>query len=432
MKKCQIAGMVGLLIVCAVPLVGCGEGSATPDVEGVTNVPTKVETTTEEPTLKPTLEPTVEPKHGKKQKASNFIVVDDPLLDLDMEEFNKEYAELPDDYKIKIGDKKNVIPSFLDENGRLVLKHAKEDGIITKGQAARVSEIIMLYNVDDTDDIELTSLSLRGLRYFRNVESFDMERKILSDYSELGYLKSLVRVNFSSCKFEEEGETEELSCLFTMPGMEEVSLGGGLTNVNFLSGFSDLGGLHVSLGGEFSDVSGLSSLERVGRLSLGSENLTDISALSNLAEVDELDLSYNQISDISALSNLTEVKKLELSYNQISDISALSNLTEVNELELNRNQISDITPLSNLTEIVNLGLSHNQISDITPLSGLGKVHGLGLADNPITDISPLRNLEFIMNKKLPDEEPVIDLADLNIDKDLARKWFGAYCYLGDE
>ncbi len=325
MKRYRIVGMVGLLVFCAIPLVGCGKGATTPDTEEVTAVPTEAKTMMEEPTLKPTLEPTVEPtleptaepQHGKKGKASNFIVVDDPLLDLDMEEFNKEYARLPDDYKMKIGDKENVIFSFLDENARRVLKYAKEDGIITKGQAARVSEIIMLYNVDDTDDIELTSLSLKGLRYFRNVESIDMERKTLSDYSELGYLESLVKVNFSSCELEKEGETEELSCLFTMPGMEEVHLGGGLTNVDFLRGCSDLGGLHVSLWGEFSDVSGLSSIERVGILSMSSENLTDISALSNLTEVDELVLGHTQISDISALSNLTEVTKLDLSYNRI-------------------------------------------------------------------------------------------------------------------
>ncbi len=414
MKKCRIAGMVGLLVVCAIPLVGCGEGSTTPDTEEVTAVPTETETMTEEPTLKPTLEPTVEPtleptadpKHGKKGKASNFIVVDDPLLDLDVEEFNKKYEVLPDDYKIRIGDKGNVIFSFLDENARRVLKYAKEDGIITKGQAARVSEIIMLYNVDDTDDIELTSLSLKGLRYFRNVESIDMERKILSDYGELGYLESLARVNFSSCEFEEEGETKELSCLFTMPRMEEVSLGGGLTNVDFLRGCSDLGDLHVSLGGEFSDVSGMSSLERVGRLSLGSENLTDISALSNLTEVDELVLGHTQISDISALSNLTEVGKLNLSYNQISDI----------------------TPLSNLTEVASLLLFNNQIADITPLSGLRKVHEIGLSDNPITDISPLRNLKFVKSERILDSEPGLFLENLDIDNDLAREMFGDYCY----
>ncbi len=417
MKKCRIAGMMGLLIVCATPLVGCGEGPTPRDAERVTVAPTEAATTTEEPTLKPTLEPTVEPtmeptaelQHGKKRKASNFIVVDDPLLDLDMEEFNKKYARLPDDYKIRIGEKENVIFSFLDENGRLVLKHAKEDGIITKGQAARVSEIIMLYNVDDTDDIELTPLSLRGLRYFRNVESFDMERKILSDYSELGYLKSLVGVNFSSCKFD-EGETEELSCLFTMPGMEEVSLGGGLANVDFLSGFSDLGGLHVSLGGEFSDVSGLSSLKRVGCLSLGSENLTDISALSNLMEVDELVLGHTQISDISALSNLTEVAKLDLSYNQISDI----------------------TPLSKLTDMGSLILNNNQITDVTPLSGLRKIHTLGLSYNPITDVSPLRNLEFVeIEDAFYPGKPGIGLANTDVDQNATKEIFGDY-YVTEE
>ncbi len=165
-KKCKIAGMVGLLIVCATPLVGCGERSTTPDTEGVTVAPTEAKTTTEGPTLKPTIEPTVEPtleptvkptskpKYRKKRKASNFIVVDDPLLDLGVDEFAEEYAKLPDDYEIQLGDKGNILFSFLDGDYRRVLKVSGKDGVITKAQAERVTQIVMLYSDEEVDDVE--------------------------------------------------------------------------------------------------------------------------------------------------------------------------------------------------------------------------------------------------------------------------------------
>ncbi len=415
MKWYKLAGMVGMLVICVIPLAGCREESDTSDTEGVTSVPTKVENTTMETstetptelTTEPTLEPTTETTPKGKREAANAIVVDDPLLDLEPDEFAEEYAKLPDDYKIHIGDKDNVTFSFLGKNYGRVLKMIDEgDGTITKKQAEKVTQIIMLYADEVVDDMDETSLSLKGLRYFQNVSAITMELKILSSYSEFNYLKSLVKVSLSSCEFEKEGETEELGCLFSMQGMDEIYLGDGLTNVNFLSGCSDLGDLHVALGGEFSDISGLSSLERVGYLKLTSEHLTDISALSNLTEVDELDLSSNNIADISALSNLTEVNKLDLSYNQISDI----------------------TPLSNLTEVASLLLFNNQIADITPLSGLRKVHEIGLSDNPITDISPLRNLEFVKSESILDSEPGLFLENLDIDNDLAREMFGDYCY----
>ncbi len=463
MEKCKIVGMVGLLIVCATPLVGCGEGSATPDTEGVTVAPIETEATTEEPTMESTTKPTVKteqkptskPKRRKKRKVSEFIVVNDPLIDLGPDEFVEAYAKLPDDYEIHLLDKNEVRFSFLDGDYDEVLRVCGKDGVITKKQAERVTQVFMLYGDDVVDDMEATSLSLRGLRYFQNINALTMELRILSSYSEFEYLGSLAKVKFTDCEFGKEGETGELSCLFAMPGMEEVFLGGrGLTNVDFLSGYSDLGNLNVVLGGDFSDISGLSSLKRAGYLNLTSENLTDISALSNLTEVDCLDLSSNSITDISALSNLTEVNKLDLSYNQISDISALSKLTEVGSLMLFNNQITDIkplsglrevreivlsdnlitdaTPLSKLTEVVTLSLSNNRITDVTPLSGLRQAYSIGLSNNPLTDISPLRNLVFVRDEETPEYEPAIYLEGLNIDKDLARKWFGDYCYFGDE
>ncbi len=379
MKRYKFLVMAGMLITCTIPLVGCGRGAKNPDTVGVTIMPTKTKTATKTPTLKPTvapteiatreptLEPTGEPKPILEVRPDLAIVKDDPLLDLEPKEFAKKYDELPDDYKIRIGDEDNIQESFLNKNYNPALT-VDGTGMITKKQAEKVRHIIMP-NIfeEDTNDIEMTYISLKGLRFFRNVKTIEIVRTMLSDFDEFGYAKSLVSLDLYACDLERYGKTEELSSLFTLRGMKEVSIVYcELTSADFFSGCSDLGGVRI-------------------------------------------DLMRNEISDISSMANLKRIDYLNLWSNNLTEISALSNLTEV----------------------VYLLLDSNQIVDITPLSGLRKAHQIGLSSNLITDISPLRNLEFINDENMPDSKPDITLGDLNVDENMAREILGDYYVGGE-
>ena len=123
------------------------------------------------------------------------------------------------------------------------------------------------------------------------------------------------------------------------------------------------------------------------------EPLTDISFLSNFTELESLNLSLNNISDISALSGLTNLTCLYLTENQISDISALSELTNLKVLYLDVNQISDVSALSELKNLNALWIYENQISDISSLSKLINLTDLDLSNNPISesDIEALKS-----------------------------------------
>ena len=170
-------------------------------------------------------------------------------------------------------------------------------------------------------------------------------------------------------------------------------------------------------------ISGLTNLEYV-RVS-DSPDLTDLSGLSGLTNLTELDLWEVGVSDLSPLSGLTNLEYLRVEGPNVGDLTALSTLTGLQELTLQTEGygLTDLSPLSSLTELVYLqvsvtGRNYGDISDLSPLSGLTKLRDLNMRVGRVSDLSPLSGMTEMTSLYLYGQlavttlEPLRDLTNL--------------------
>lgn len=159
-------------------------------------------------------------------------------------------------------------------------------------------------------------------------------------------------------------------------------------------------------------------------LRIAGHNITDIQPISGLSQLRELHLrSMKNLSDIQPLTKLTALKKLTISESKRIDLSPLANLTQLIELFIdyalseNKN-LTNISPLASLTKLLRLGVSHCNLADISPLANLPQIEYLYLSNNPnLSDISPLTNLKnlrelFLSYCKVADISPLASLPKL--------------------
>ncbi|MDR1700467.1 MAG: leucine-rich repeat domain-containing protein [Lachnoclostridium sp.] len=294
------------------------------------------------------------------------IVKDNSLLDLDVDEFKKEYANLPDNYKFELSlDYDSFNPNVQGLSDVFGIKI--ESRTITKKRAKKVVGI-------STDLDSSFPVSLGGLRFFPNVRSISWEDSMVRDLDEIKYLNNIEEIYFELCNLGLEESTEELNGLANMKRINEINIiTCNLKDIEFLSGCQNL--------------------TPQSYIGLENNQIVDITPMSHIRKLDTIDLTNNQIKDIEPLSGLKSIKELSLFGNPIKDIRPLSSLRQgIKMLWLGRAQIKDIHPLSDLTELTFLNLSDNQITDLAPLVNLKKLKTLWIDNNKIQDISILFDL----------------------------------------
>lgn len=266
-------------------------------------------------------------KEDIPKNSSHLPIIDDPLIDLSAEEFEKAYAKLPDDYHIKINNWGELAGMFEE----------LENETITKKEAERVASFGSYWGPQ-----EPLAISLKGLRFFRNIDSISLEYSSIKDISELGNLKKLNKIDINSSDIIMNNSTEELRSLIDIQGRYDngtyyISLADcNIADVDFLNGISDLSDLSLWLDkNDISSVEPLSHLQEVNEFSLSGNNIEDISPLSNLKKVKYISLSNNPIRDISYLKNVEIVESEDIVYKDRPSIRIIG-------LDIDEEEIIDI------------------------------------------------------------------------------------------
>ena len=139
-----------------------------------------------------------------------------------------------------------------------------------------------------------------------------------------------------------------------------------LTNLDILTGNTELRALDIKWGNPVRDISGLRKLGKLERLSISSSELTDISPIASLDSLKFLDLSCDSISDISVLADCKSLKRLSLiDCKQVADISPLSELNALEEILICNTAIDDFTPLLSMESLKKVVASDGQIDSST-------------------------------------------------------------------
>ena len=296
------------------------------------------------------------------------IVENDSLLDLDVIEFKKEYAKLPDDYKIKISLNPNIFETIF---GIKLKSHT-----ITKKEAEQVTSA---YPDDEFLGESPINISLKGLRYFPNIEDLCWYGSILKDIEEVKFLSNLEYIELNKCNL--GVSTEGLKGLAEMKKINIYIGHCNIPNIDFLNSFPK-------------------RKRNSSVVYLPYNSITEISPLLNMECFKTLDLSGNPIEDIRPLSNIHKVNNLYLDDCNISDIETLSNIKEILHLSISDNRISDLTPLNKLKSLKTLWVKNNKIKDISMLFDFPELTNINVKGNPITNRSQINH--FILKKKKGD------------------------------
>ncbi len=203
----------------------------------------------------------------------------------------------------------------------------------------------------------------------------------------------------------EKLKDEDLSCLKSLPGVQQLYLGhtatsdAGLKHVAGLTRLTFLGliGTKVTDGG-MKELAGLQKLETLllANTAVTEAGLKELSKLENLQELllPEVALTDAGLRELGKLRNLRE---LDLGQSKITDegLKQLGGLAKLEDLSLNDTGISDdgLKELGKLQSLARLDLSHTRITDegLRSLEAITRLTQLDLSQTEITD-SGLKDL----------------------------------------
>lgn len=184
----------------------------------------------------------------------------------------------------------------------------------------------------------------------------------------------------------------------------------GLSDIDFLSGLSDLESLTVDTN-SISSIALIENLPNLTSINISNTQVTDISLIRARTTWEYLSVSNLGLSDadITFLENQTNLRSFVASYNTITDIPALINMLQgkpFTQLFLSGNGISDITGIDSLAQLDNLVMASNDIRDVTPLVGMTRLWQLSLRNNnniPCSQLEELRDSLPNTSLQLPSE-----------------------------
>ena len=224
-------------------------------------------------------------------------------------------------------------------------------------------------------EAEVPFITIQGEEYSTDLRTLNLENLNLTD-EDIQDLKYMV--NLDQLRIEQSS----------------------ITNLDAISGLTNLEYIRVSDSPDLTDLSGLAGLTNLTELDLWGVGVSDLSPLSGLAKLEYLRVEGPNVGDLTALSTLTGLEELSLQTEGygLTDLSPLAPLTELAYLEVsvtgrNYGDISDLSPLSGMTKLRNLNMRVGQVSDLSPLSGMTELTSLYLYGQlGVTTLEPLRDL----------------------------------------
>nr|WP_319777196.1 transporter substrate-binding domain-containing protein [uncultured Sphaerochaeta sp.] len=252
----------------------------------------------------------------------------------------------------------------------------------------KLGELTRLRNLY-LDDNSISDIS--ALEYLVNLEDLYINNNGVSDISVVEKFVNLKRL------MADDNDISDISPVGELEYLSSLRIGGntGINNISVVSSLPSL--VDFAMGNcSVSDFSPLYSLP-LKKLRIGEMGISDISFLSNFSD----------------LSNLTVLK---LRWNEITDISYLSHFTKLEDLDLDYNRISDFSSVSGMTNLLQLSIGYNDFSDLDFISSLKSLWHLEVYGSSVTDLSPIKTLYDNGAFQSDDEhEPEIDIHDCDLD-----------------
>ena len=247
---------------------------------------------------------------------------------------------------------------------------------------SQLKSLVLTGNMEIADLSPLAGLTkLQSLEVPLGGENVGVDLSPLAGLADLRTLTSLKRLHIRGSR-EPAGTFSDLSALAGLINLEDLYLYlDGVSDLNGLSGMSQLKSLVLTGNMEIADLSPLAGLTKLQSLEvpLGGENVgVDLSPLAGLADLRTLRTGSN-VTDLSPLSGLTGLRELDLTYGGYSardskeyrSLEPLSSLTGLTSLTIRNLWVSDLSPLSGLTKLRSLTIYNGaSIEDLSPLAGL--------------------------------------------------------------
>ena len=231
------------------------------------------------------------------------------------------------------------------------------------------------------EEAEFEEADYEAISQMTGLERLEIVDSPISQLDFLKNLTSLKRLHIRGSR-EPAGTFSDLSALAGLINLEDLYLYlDGVSDLNGLSGMSQLKSLVLTGNMEIADLSPLAGLTKLQSLEvpLGGENVgVDLSPLAGLADLRTLRTGSN-VTDLTPLSGLTGLRELDLTYGGYSardskeyrSLEPLSSLTGLTSLTIRNLWVSDLSPLSGLTKLRSLTIYNGaSIEDLSPLAGL--------------------------------------------------------------
>ena len=259
---------------------------------------------------------------------------------------------------------------------------ADGDGAISLEEAARIEDLVLTYDVENTEINKITSL--KGIEYFANLVNLDCDLNALTSLN----LSGLKKLEYVDCSYNLIESIDVSGCeslkwiYFYSNNVETIDLS-GCPALMFIQGYKnkvrslDVSGLAelVYFDMRFNELQEVkfSDCPKMNVAALNDNNIASLE-LKGLPELYTLGCYNNTLSslDVSLLSNL---EMLECYNNNLLSLDLTSN-PKVTKLACQNNMISDLK-ISSCTKMKVLDCSSNRLSgdlDVTIFSGMQRLY----------------------------------------------------------
>ncbi len=314
----------------------------------------------------------------------------------------------------------------LDSLDKLPLLNELED--FKAGENPFTSGLSKLKNAPNLKTLELQGVGVNDLAVvseLKKLETLDISRNSLTDFSPLAKNSSLITLNINTTF---RGKIDSFPVIPSLTSLDisqnEITTANANEIFNQLKGCVNVSTLSVSN----NTLSNLYALVNDGGASivfpdlsvlhLENNGIYPIAGVGVYQKLKELYLANNQVKDIEPIYKLTNLEVLSIEYNPIQKMDGIEQLKKLRYLNVTNCGIrTGFASLATLSKLTNLNVAGNNISNLKPFSGIKSLTYLNLTDNKIKNLEGIENLEnleelYMTGNNIQDITPLMKLKKL--------------------
>jgi len=158
----------------------------------------------------------------------------------------------------------------------------------------------------------------------------------------------------------------------------QLSFGGdGLTNISFLSSFTNLQELWIDGNPGMASITPVLSQTNLWHLDVNGDAFTNLAAVAVMSNLTDLEMNgVATPQNISFLGKLVNLNSIDLGNDHVGSLDPLANLPQLGNVLLNTDFLTDISPLLSLPNLYNVDLSYNLLDTNLDSAAYGVISNL--------------------------------------------------------